>query len=79
MNAPAQNSGKFVAVTPHDSNNLPGRPIGLYIGGAGDVTLVGDDANTVLFAAVPGGTILPCAPVRVNDTGTDATGIVALY
>jgi hypothetical protein len=78
-NAPAQNTGKFYAVTPHDANILPGRPIGLYVGGAGDVTMVGTDGVAVLFAAVPGGTILPCSPVRVNDTGTDATGIVALY
>ena len=45
LNAPAQNSRKFYAVTKSDSINLPGSPVGFYVGGAGDVALVGyDDA-----------------------------------
>lgn len=78
-NAPAQNSRQFVAVTKSDSTNLPGAPIGFYIGGAGDVALVGSDDVAVTFSAVPAGTILPCGAKRVNSTNTTATLIVALY
>jgi hypothetical protein len=79
VNAPAQNSREFVAVTTSDSVNLPGAPIGFYVGGAGDVALVGHDGAAVTFSAVPAGTILPCGAKRVNATNTTATLIVALY
>lgn len=78
-NAPAQNTRKFVAVTKSDTDNLPGAPIGFYVGGTGDVALVGADNVAVTFSAVPAGTILPCGAKRVNSTNTTATLIVALY
>lgn len=78
-NAAAQNSRQFKSVTPHDSTNLPGAPIGFYVGGAGNVALVGADDVAVTFTAVPAGTILPCGAKRVNSTNTTATLIVALY
>lgn len=78
-NVVAQNSRKFLAVTKSDTTNLPGSPIGFYIGGAGDVVLVGTDDAAVTFVAVPAGTILPCGAKRVNSTNTTATNIVALY
>ena len=78
-NAAAQNSRKFYAVTPSNSVNLPGAPLGLYVGGAGDVALVGADDAVVTFTAVPAGSVLPCGPKRVNATNTTATSIVALY
>ena len=78
-NAFAQNSGKFVAVTPHDSTNLNGAPIGLYVGGGGDLVAVGRDSAAVTFVGVAAGTVLPIAVKRVNSTSTTATSIVALY
>jgi hypothetical protein len=78
-NAFAQNSGKFVAVTPHDSTNLNGAPIGLYVGGAGNLVAVGRDDAAVTFTGVAAGTVLPIAVKRVNSTSTTATSIVALY
>lgn len=74
--APARS---WVAVTPHDSNNLPAGCRGIYVGGAGNVALVGDNGTAVTFTAVPVGTFLPCGPVRVNNTNTTATLMVALY
>ncbi len=49
----------------------------LYIGVAGDVTLVTLGGNTVLFKAVPVG-ILTVACSRVNAAGTGATNMVGL-
>jgi hypothetical protein len=69
----------FVAVTPDDSNDLPvGVCRGLYIGGAGDVTVIDAYGNTVLFKAAPLG-FMPIRAARVKAAGTGATNIVALY
>lgn len=78
-NAWAQNSRQYASVTPSDSTNLPGAPIGFYVGGGGNIVLVGSDDVAVTFSAVPAGTILPCGAKRVNSTNTTATLIVALY
>lgn len=78
------------AVTPSDTVAQPSGPFkGLYVGGAGDVTILatkaadaasaGSGAAAVTFKAVPVGTILPVAGVRVNATLTTATQLVALY
>lgn len=68
----------FAAVTPHDSTVMP-LCRGLYIGGAGAVTVLNNEGVAVTFAAVPVGTTLQIATTRVNSTGTTATNIVALY
>ena len=52
---------------------------GLYVGGAGNVALEGEDGESVTFSAVPAGTVLPVSPAKVLSTGTTATLIVALY
>lgn len=67
------------AVTPDDVAEFTVVARALYIGGTGDVTLRTLAGNTVLFTAVPAGTILPVVCRGVDDTGTDATNIVALY
>lgn len=51
----------------------------LYVSGAGDVKVVTIGGSTVVFAAVPAGTILPVACVRVFSTGTTATGLVGMW
>jgi hypothetical protein len=50
----------------------------LYIGGAGDVTLVAMSGETVLYPSVPAGTQLQAAGTRVNSTGTTATLITGM-
>lgn len=74
--APAR---RWLAVTPHDSNNLPAGCRGLVVGTAGDLSLVGSDGTAITFTTTDANTILPLGPIRVNSTGTTATGIVALY
>jgi hypothetical protein len=51
----------------------------LYVGQAGDVNLVTRRGNSVLFRGVLGGSILPVENIGVNDDGTDAGDLVALY
>jgi len=51
----------------------------LYVGGAGDVKVVTVGGSTVIFSAVPAGTILPVAVVRVFSTGTTATSLVGMW
>jgi hypothetical protein len=76
--APAR---EWLAVTPSDTVNLPAGCRGLFVGGAGNLNLLGADrSNTSLvFTNVAAGTVLPCGPVRVNSTNTTATLIIALY
>jgi hypothetical protein len=66
------------AVSPSDTVNLPAGCRGLYVGGTGDLSLLGSDGTSQVFTAVPIG-VLPCGPVRVNQTATTATLILALY
>jgi len=78
---PAKN---FAAVTPHDTTNFgpASRPTltrALYVGGAGNVVVVGEGDVPVTFTAVPAGTFLPVRCKRVNNTGTTATAIVRLW
>lgn len=72
-----------VAVSPNDTTDLTFTSRALYIGGAGDVSVIMDNGgrggNTVTFASVPAGTILPITAARVRVTGTTATNIVALW
>jgi hypothetical protein len=71
-----------IAVTPSDSTLVNCRAI--YVGGAGNVTIVqgpiGAQETAVLFTAPPVGSIIP---VEINQglikaTGTTATALVAL-
>lgn len=70
---------KFIAVTKSDTINFFEMTRSLYIGGAGDVTVLGMDGNPVTFSAVPAGTILPIRVLRVYATGSTATNIVAMF
>lgn len=73
-------SDRWVAVTPSDSVNIAtGAPRALYIGTGGDVDAVDASGNSATFSNVLSGTILPIECVRVNDTSTTASNILALY
>ena len=74
-------AAQFAAVTPSDSTNLTATARALYVGGGGNVAIVGTDPNAtaVTFVGVLAGTILPTRCIRVNSTNTTATNIVALY
>lgn len=54
--------------------------IGLFVGGAGNVKVVGRDGVTATFAAAAGQYITGrFVTVKSTANGTTATGIVALY
>ena len=76
-----------LVVVPSDTTVLQPGIRALYIGGhgsggggggAGDVSVVTAGGQTVTFANVPVGTLLPVQCVRVRATGTNATNILAL-
>jgi fructose-1,6-bisphosphatase len=67
-----------VAVTPSDSTVLA-TTRGLYMGGAGNVTVDFADGTSAVLTAVIVGTIYPISIIRVKATGTTATAIVAIY
>lgn len=72
-------SRQGAVVTPDDANDLPMRAArGLYVGGAGDLTVdLLETGENLLFAGFPGG-FFGVAVRRVYATGTTATDIIAL-
>lgn len=87
MTAPASgiisnpNSAEYAAaVTPSDATPLTQATRGLWIGGAGNVSVkMAGDNETVLFSGIAAGTLLPIRVRQVLNAGTTATLIVALY
>lgn len=68
----------FMAVTPSDALSLPFRCKRLWVGGAGNVSLLARDGVTpVVYTAVPAGTYLRVRASYVRSTGTTATNIIA--
>jgi hypothetical protein len=65
------------AVTPADAATIP-QTRGLYVGGAGNLTVTMADGETATFTACPIG-FHPLQVIAVLATGTTATNIVALY
>lgn len=65
------------AVTPSDVTNLVHPARGLWIGGAGAVSVEMYGGGTMIFSGCPAGVLLPVQVTRVNATGTSATLIVA--
>lgn len=68
-----------LAVTPSDSANLSkGATKGIYIGGAGDLSVILSSGTTIAFTGLSVG-FHPISATRVRATGTTATNIVAVY
>lgn len=68
------------AITPHDSTDLSRTTRGIYVGGAGNVSVEMKSTGTaVVFQGLAAGTILPVRATRVNATGTTATNLIALW
>ncbi len=73
--APSENA---FAVSPNDSDALPGVSKYLYVGGAGRVTLRTKDGEAdVTFENVPAGGYIYVRASHVRASGTTATDIVA--
>ena len=70
----------YPPVVPSDTVDLPGGLTqAIWVGVAGDVAAVQQNNVVRIFAAVPAGSWLPLAARRINQTGTTADKIVALY
>lgn len=67
------------AVTPNDSVDLPAVSRALWVGGAGNVSVLTADGSTLTFSGVPAGHMLPIRATRVRSTGTTATLILAVW
>lgn len=74
---------RWATITPSDSTDLSEVPKALYVGGAGDVAMIGVDAPAaatgVTWKAVPAAALLPTRPRRVLATGTTATAILGCF
>ena len=66
------------AVTPSDSTDLTNVSRALWVGGAGNISVIMANGSTVLFSGIAAGTMLPLRVSRVRSTSTTATLIVAI-
>ena len=73
-------SGAVRAITPNNGADFDALGVcrAIYVGGAGDISIIDDGGVTTVFVGVVGGSILPVQTARVN-TATTATNLVALY
>lgn len=76
LDSPALNAE---AVTPSDSVSLTNDSRGLYVGGAGNISVLMSGGTSVTFTGVVAGSILPIRVNRINATSTTATNMVSLY
>lgn len=68
------------AITKSDTVNFTdGQCDALYIGGAGDVAVVGPNGAAVTFSGMVAGAVYPVTAIRINSTNTTATNMLALY
>jgi len=67
------------SITPSDSVPLTSVTRYIYVGGAGNLTLITANNETVVFNNVPAGTQLRIRAGFVKATGTTATDLVGLY
>jgi len=68
-----------VAVTPSDTQDLPVASKRLWVGGAGNVTIITVRGTQLTYTGVPAGIYLNVRAARVKATGTTASNIVAEF
>jgi hypothetical protein len=70
----------LVAITPADTDLAKGPCRAIWVGGAGNLSLIAadDGSTTVAILGVPAGTLLPIRAKQIK-AATTATSIVALY
>jgi hypothetical protein len=69
-------------VAPSDTTDLTKVTSAIYVGGAGDLSLIlanDSDGGATTFKAVPAGTTLYVQCRRIMDTNTTATNLVAMW
>lgn len=80
----AQVYNKMVAITLSDTINIPEiRPTdAIYVGtkgATGTMVAVLQNGVTATFVGIAAGSILPIKAIRVNNTTTDVSNLLALY
>ena len=71
--------GRGFVITPSDTQNFAQPCVGIYIGGgSGALSVVTLDEQTLVFAGLVTGSILPVQAKRVNAAGTTATSLIGL-
>ena len=65
-------------ITPSDTANL-GQYSQIYCGGDGNIRVTTEGGQTLTFAGVKVGDILPVSVTKVFDTGTTADVVIALW
>lgn len=63
-------------ITPSNTVSLETPAVGLFVGGAGNISAVMENGDTVTFTGVTAGAWLPFVFARINATGTTATNLV---
>lgn len=66
------------AITPNDAADLSEVARAIYVGTAGDITVILASDSELEFKNVSSGTILPIQTKAVKTTGTTATDIIGL-
>ena len=71
----------MIPISPSDSDDLPeGKTKGIYIGTSGSISVIMASGNArVLPATLVSGVIHPISVLRVLETGTSASGLMAVY
>lgn len=65
------------AITPSNSADFSYPTRGIWVGGAGDLTVdMAGSGTNITIPSIPAGTFLPICVRRVYVTGTDATDLV---
>lgn len=72
-------SPEAAAITVSDATVFTKVTRGLFVGGAGAVSVVMANGDTVTFTGVVAGSILPIRVKQVLSTGTTATNMVGLW
>ncbi len=67
------------AITPSDTVDLAKVSRGIYVGVAGNVTVIMKGGATLTFTGVQAGSLIPIRVTRVKATLTTATNMVAIY
>lgn len=72
-------SQEIIAITPNDSTDLAVFTRAIYVGVAGNISVIPLASSTpVTFVGVQAGQLLPIRVRRVRATGTTASSIVGL-
>ena len=66
-------------ISPSDISNLPTMARALYIGSVGNVKLVTSKGTTLEFINLQAGSILPVQAVKVFNTSTTCTNLIAIF